>query len=75
MKSPPAELTRWARERQANNDFWAVGPAGLAYDPHTDVLYVASTGDNAIPGQSLNLDWETPGQNRCRKRRSEYVGG
>jgi len=25
-----------------------VGPTGLAYDPATDVLYVASTGDNAI---------------------------
>jgi len=25
-----------------------VGPTGLAYDPETDVLYVASTGDNAI---------------------------
>jgi DNA-binding beta-propeller fold protein YncE len=25
-----------------------VGPAGLAYDPSRDVLYVASTGDNAI---------------------------
>ena len=29
MKGPPAELTRWARERQANSEFWAVGPAGL----------------------------------------------
>jgi sugar lactone lactonase YvrE len=25
-----------------------VGPTGLALDPNTDVLYVASTGDNAI---------------------------
>jgi len=25
-----------------------VGPAGLAYDSHTDVLYVAAEGDNAI---------------------------
>jgi DNA-binding beta-propeller fold protein YncE len=25
-----------------------LGPTGLAYDPHTDVLYVASTADNAI---------------------------
>jgi uncharacterized protein (TIGR03118 family) len=25
-----------------------IGPTGLAYDPKTDVLYVASTGDNAI---------------------------
>ncbi|WP_241239121.1 hypothetical protein [Burkholderia stagnalis] len=25
-----------------------VGPTGLAYDPNRDVLYVASTGDNAI---------------------------
>ncbi len=27
MKGPPAELTRWARERQANSEFWSVGPA------------------------------------------------
>ncbi|RQS68461.1 hypothetical protein DID96_19455 [Burkholderia sp. Bp8963] len=25
-----------------------VGPTGLAYDPNSDVLYVASTGDNAV---------------------------
>ncbi|WP_269510270.1 hypothetical protein [Burkholderia sp. IMCC1007] len=25
-----------------------VGPTGLAYDPNADVLYVASTGDNAV---------------------------
>ncbi|WP_204356173.1 hypothetical protein [Burkholderia sp. JP2-270] len=25
-----------------------VGPTGLAYDPNVDVLYVASTGDNAV---------------------------
>jgi hypothetical protein len=29
MKSPPAELTRLAEERQANSEFWAVGSDGL----------------------------------------------
>ena len=29
MNGPPPESTRLAAERQANNEFWAVGPAGL----------------------------------------------
>jgi hypothetical protein len=31
-----------------NGAAFVVGPTGLAYDPHGDVLYVASTEDNAI---------------------------
>ena len=29
MKSPPAEFTRLAQERQAKSEFWATGPAAL----------------------------------------------
>jgi len=33
---------------QANQAAVVLGPTGLAFDPSTDTLYVASTGDNAI---------------------------
>ena len=38
---------RFGLHRPDPNAF-EIGPTGLAYDPETDTLYVASTGDNEI---------------------------
>ncbi len=38
----------------------AIGPTGLAFDPDRDILYVASTGDNAIYAVNRALERDDP---------------